>query len=253
MDYDNIPLYENIDPTYVEFSKAFDPETKYTLPYFFGTLGILYNKTMVDEADMDSWNVLWDPKYKGQIIMENSVRDTFVPALRLLDYSINTTDEDELNEALSMLCDQKDLVYSYLVDSSADEMIAGNAAMALIYSGEAAYAQDYNDDLDYVVPKEGSNMWMDSWFIPKTCQHKDAAEQFLNYLCREDIGMEKLLTMSGMLHQTPLFMTNWMKRFRKVLLFFSDQETLENCEIFNSLDVPATETYDYLWKKLKSY
>lgn len=190
MDYDNIPLYKNIDPTYVEFSKAFDPETKYTLPYFFGTLGILYNKTMVDEADMDSWNVLWNPKYKGQIIMENSVRDTFVPALRLLDYSINTTDEDELNEALSMLCDQKDLVYSYLVDSSADEMIAGNAAMALIYSGEAAYAQDYNDDLDYVVPKEGSNMWMDSWFIPKTCQHKDAAEQFLNYLCREDIGME---------------------------------------------------------------
>ena len=77
MDYDNIPLYENIDPTYVEFSKAFDPETKYTLPYFFGTLGILYNKTMVDEADMDSWNVLWNPKYKGQIIMENSVRDTY--------------------------------------------------------------------------------------------------------------------------------------------------------------------------------
>ncbi len=159
-------------------------------------------------------------KYKGQIIMENSVRDTFVPALRLLDYSINTTDEDELNEALSMLCDQKDLVYSYLVDSSADEMIAGNAAMALIYSGEAAYAQDYNDDLDYVVPKEGSNMWMDSWFIPKTCQHKDAAEQFLNYLCREDIGMEKLLTMSGMLHQTPLFMTNWMKRFRESTTIF---------------------------------
>ena len=236
MDYDNIPLYENIDPTYVEFSKAFDPETKYTLPYFFGTLGILYNKTMVDEADMDSWNVLWDPKYKGQIIMENSVRDTFVPALRLLDYSINTTDEDELNEALSMLCDQKDLVYSYLVDSSADEMIAGNAAMALIYSGEAAYAQDYNDDLDYVVPKEGSNMWMDSWFIPKTCQHKDAAEQYVWYATPNTAVYDEL-----------------DEEVQESTTIFSDQETLENCEIFNSLDVPATETYDYLWKKLKSY
>ena len=241
MDYDNIP-----------FSKAFDPETKYTLPYFFGTLGILYNKTMVDEADMDSWNVLWNPKYKGQIIMENSVRDTFVPALRLLDYSINTTDEDELNEALSMLCDQKDLVYSYLVDSSADEMIAGNAAMALIYSGEAAYAQDYNDDLDYVVPKEGSNMWMDSWFIPKTCQHKDAAEQFLNYLCREDIGMENFDYVWYATPNTAVY-DELDEEVQESTTIFSDQETLENCEIFNSLDVPATETYDYLWKKLKSY
>ena len=247
MDYDNIPLYENIDPTYVEFSKAFDPETKYTLPYFFGTLGILYNKTMVDEADMDSWNVLWNPKYKGQIIMENSVRDTFVPALRLLDYSINTTDEDELNEALSMLCDQKDLVYSYLVDSSADEMIAGNAAMALIYSGEAAYAH-----LDYVVPKEGSNMWMDSWFIPKTCQHKDAAEQFLNYLCREDIGMENFDYVWYATPNTAVY-DELDEEVQESTTIFSDQETLENCEIFNSLDVPATETYDYLWKKLKSY
>ena len=249
MDYDNIPLYENIDPTYVEFSKAFDPETKYTLPYFFGTLGILYNKTMVDEADMDSWNVLWNPKYKGQIIMENSVRDTFVPALRLLDYSINTTDEDELNEALSMLCDQKDLVYSYLVDSSADEMIAGNAAMALIYSGEAAYAQDYNDDLDYVVPKEGSNMWMDSWFIPKTCQHKDAAEQFF---CRADIGMENFDYVWYATPNTAVY-DELDEEVQESTTIFSDQETLENCEIFNSLDVPATETYDYLWKKLKSY
>ena len=207
---------------------------------------------MVDEADMDSWNVLWNPKYKGQIIMENSVRDTFVPALRLLDYSINTTDEDELNEALSMLCDQKDLVYSYLVDSSADEMIAGNAAMALIYSGEAAYAQDYNDDLDYVVPKEGSNMWMDSWFIPKTCQHKDAAEQFLNYLCREDIGMENFDYVWYATPNTAVY-DELDEEVQERTTIFSDQETLENCEIFNSLDVPATETYDYLWKKLKSY
>ena len=250
MDYDNIPLYENIDPTYVEFSKAFDPETKYTLPYFFGTLGILYNKTMVDEADMDSWNVLWNPKYKGQIIMENSVRDTFVPALRLLDYSINTTDEDELNEALSMLCDQKDLVYSYLVDSSADEMIAGNAAMALIYSGEAAYAQDYNDDLDYVVPKEGSNVWVDSWAVTKDCKNMENAEKFLNYLLRVDISK---ISFEYNHYGTPnkKLAEILPAKYTKDPALFPPSDVLDNCEIFRSLDRGTQDYYSKLWKEIK--
>ena len=252
MDYDNIPLYENIDPTYVEFSKAFDPETKYTLPYFFGTLGILYNKTMVDEADMDSWNVLWNPKYKGQIIMENSVRDTFVPALRLLDYSINTTDEDELNEALSMLCDQKDLVYSYLVDSSADEMIAGNAAMALIYSGEAAYAQDYNDDLDYVVPKEGSNIWIDSWVIPKNAEHKENAEKFINFLCRPDIALKNFEYIT---YSTPNEAARELiedESIRNSEIAFPDLSRYDNLETFQYLGTEADQVYGDLWNKVKS-
>lgn len=125
---------------------------------------------MVTDDEVSSWNILWDEHYKDSIIMQNSVRDSFVPALRLLNYDINTENETELNNAVDLLIKQKPLVYAYYVDETSDEMAAGNAAMALVYSGEAATAMELNDDLSYTVPKEGSNLWIDSWFIPKSCK-----------------------------------------------------------------------------------
>lgn len=252
INYDNIPLISNLDATYFTYCQSFDPDNKYAIPYFFGTLGILYDTTVVDESEVESWDVLWDPKYEGTIIMENSVRDSFVPALRKLGYSINTTDEDELNEALTLLCDQKDIVYSYLVDASADEMIAGNASMALIYSGEAAYARDFNENLAYSVPKEGSNMWIDAWFIPKSCNNKDNAELFLNYLCREDIAMQNFDYVWYATPNTAVY-DALDEETQNDKTIFADRETLENCEIFHSLDESSTQLYDYLWKQLKSY
>lgn len=252
LDYDNIPLVSNIDETYFEFSQSFDPQNQHSIPYFFGTLGILYDTTKVDASEVESWDVLWNPKYKGEIIMENSVRDSFAPALRRLDYSINSTDEDELNEALTMLCDQKELVYSYLVDASADEMIAGNASMALIYSGEAAYAQEFNENLEYSVPKEGSNMWIDSWFVPKSSRHKENAELFLNFLCRKDIAMKNFDYVWYATPNTAVF-DALDKEIQNDTTIFANEETLENCEVFHRLDEEATQMYDYLWKQLKSY
>ena len=167
INFDKIPLSKNLDDSYFEFSKAFDPENKYSMPYFFGTVGILYNKNKVDANDVKSWDILWNKKYKDQIIMEDSVRDTFVPALKRLGFSSNSTDKKELETALDQLIEQKPLVYSYLVDESADEVVAGNASMALVYSGEAAYAESLSKDLDYSVPTEGSNMWIDSWMKSK--------------------------------------------------------------------------------------
>ena len=145
INYDKIPLTENLEQTYFEFSKSFDPENKYTLPYFFGTVGILYNKDMVDETKVDSWDILWDQEYSGQIIMADSVRDSFMVALKRLGYSLNTAEEDKLREAQKLLIEQKPMVYSYLVDEAQDEMIAENAAMAVVYSGESGYALEYND------------------------------------------------------------------------------------------------------------
>lgn len=120
INFDKIPLSKNLDDSYFEFSKAFDPENKYSMPYFFGTVGILYNKNKVDANDVKSWDILWNKKYKDQIIMEDSVRDTFVPALKRLGFSSNSTDKKELETALDQLIEQKPLVYSYLVDESAD-------------------------------------------------------------------------------------------------------------------------------------
>ena len=228
INFDKIPLSKNLDDSYFEFSKAFDPENKYSMPYFFGTVGILYNKNKVDANDVKSWDILWNKKYKDQIIMEDSVRDTFVPALKRLGFSSNSTDKKELETALDQLIEQKPLVYSYLVDESADEVVAGNASMALVYSGEAAYAESLSKDLDYSVPTEGSNMWIDSWMIAKTCKNQENAEKFLDFLCREDIAMKNF---EYVYYATP----------NKAVYNKLDKETQENKTIFPDEELSLAE------------
>lgn len=252
MNYDNIPLKENLDETYFTFSRSFDPENKYSLPYFFGTVGILYNKEIVDVSETESWSVLWDEKYDGQIIMPDSVRDAFLVPLKLLGYSINTTEEAQLREAQQLLLDQKSMVYSYLVDEAQDEMIAENAAMAVVYSGEAAYALELNDNLAFSVPKEGSNMWIDSWFIPRTCTHQENAEKFLNFLCREDIAM---MNFDYVYYATPNTQVKDQldAELQENTTIFPPKEILDNCEILKSLDDNATTLYSELWLELKAY
>ena len=130
INWDNVSNIKNIGQTYMEQSKAFDPENKYSVPYCWGTVGILYNKTMVDEP-IDSWSVLWDPKYKDSILMQDSVRDAFGVTLKYLGYSLNSTDLDELNEAKNLLIKQKPLVQAYVVDQVRDKMIGNEAASVL--------------------------------------------------------------------------------------------------------------------------
>lgn len=252
MDFDNIPGVENLDPSYFEFSRAFDPENKYSMPYFFGTVGILYNSSMVDASEVTTWDVLWDEKYSGQIIMENSVRDSFMVPLKRLGYSLNTTDEGQLNEALDMLIEQKPMVYAYFVDESSDEMVAGNAAMALVYSGEAAAAKIYNDELDYAVPEEGSNMWIDSWFMPKTCKNQENAEKFLDFLCREDMAMKNFEYVYYATPNTAVY-DALDEETQNDPTIFPPKEILENCEVLDCLDNDSIALYNDLWKKLKSH
>lgn len=118
INFDDFEYYKNLDSSIIEASQIFDPENKYSMPYFYGTLGILYNTTMVSDEEVSTWNVLWDEAYKDSIIMQNSVRDSFTPALRLSGYDINTTDENQLNDALDLLIRQKPLVYAYYVDET---------------------------------------------------------------------------------------------------------------------------------------
>ena len=251
MDYTKIPEYKNIDQNIIDSSASFDPDHTYTLPYFYGTVGILYNTDEVDASEVDTWNVLWDSKYEGKIIMENSVRDCFLVPLKQLGYSLNTTNPDELDEALDMLLDQKPLIYAYFVDETGDEMAAGNASLAVVYSGEAAYAQSLSDKLEYNVPKEGSNLWIDSWFIPKTCKNTENAEKFLDFLCREDIAK---MNFDYVYYATPntAVYDNLDEETKNDATIFPDKETLDNCEVYVSLDEEGTNLYNQLWKTLKS-
>ncbi len=152
-------------------------------------LVFLYNKTMVDEP-IDSWDVLWDEKYADNILMQDSVRDAFMVALKRLGYSMNTTDEAQVKEAAQTLIDQKPLVQAYVIDQVRDKMIGNEAAIGVIYSGEAIYTQRENPDLEYVIPKEGTNVWIDSWVIPKNAKNKENAEKFIDFMCREDIALK---------------------------------------------------------------
>ena len=150
-----------------------------------------------------------------------------------------------------MLIDQKPLIYAYFVDETGDEMAAGNASLAVLYSGEAAYAQSLSDNLAFSVPKEGSNLWIDSWFLPKTCKNQENAEKFLDFLCREDIAK---MNFDYVYYATPntAVYHSLDEDEKNDATIFPDQKTLERCEVYVSLDEAGTKLYNQLWKELKS-
>ena len=252
INWDNVPNIKNIDPTYMDQSKSFDPDNAYSVPYCFGTVGILYNKTMVDEP-IDSWDVLWDPKYTDNILMQDSVRDAFSVALKRKGYSLNSTDVNELEEATADLIKQKPLVQAYVIDQVRDKMIGNEAAIGVIYSGEAIYTQWENENLEYVIPKEGSNVWIDSWVIPKNAQNKENGEKFINFLCRPDIA---LMNFEYITYSTPNKEARALiedEELRNSTIAFPTSDMLKDCETFRFLGNDADAFYNELWNKVKAH
>ena len=251
INFDNIPNVKNIGKDYMEQSRQFDPENKYSVPYCWGTVGILYNKTMVDEP-ITSWSVLWDEKYKDNILMQDSVRDAFGVTLKYLGYSLNSTDLDELTEARDLLIKQKPLVQAYVIDQVRDKMIGNEAAIGVIYSGEAIYTQMENPDLEYVIPEEGSNIWIDSWVIPKNAENKENAEKFINFLCRPEIA---LMNFEYITYSTPNSEARKLiedEAIRNSEIAFPDLSKYDNLESFQYLGTEADQTYGELWNQVKS-
>ena len=251
INFDNIPNLKNIGKQYLEQSRQFDPENKYSVPYCWGTVGILYNKMMVDEP-VDSWSILWDPKYKDNILLQDSVRDAFGVTLKYLGYSLNSIDLDELTEAKNLLIEQKPLVQAYVIDQVRDKMIGNEAALGVIYSGEAIYTQKENPNLEYVIPKEGSNIWIDSWVIPKNAEHKENAEKFINFLCRPDIA---LMNFEYITYSTPNEAARELiedESIRNSEIAFPDLSKYDNLETFQYLGTEADQVYGDLWNKVKS-
>lgn len=251
IDYSSMPNYQNVNQDIIDMSASFDPTHEYTVPYFYGTLGILYNKKMADASDLNTWDCLWNGKYKDNMIMINSVRDAFTPALRTLDYSINETDTAKLDEAFDILNKQSSDVLAYYVDETCDEMVAENAAIAVCYSGEAAAAMAENDNLDYIVPKEGSNLWIDSWFIPKTCKNKEGAQEFLNYICSDEPAQ---LNFEYVYYASPIqsVIDNQDAETKENEAINPPSDMLKNCEVYRALNDDDATLYNTLWQRLKS-
>ncbi len=248
---DNIPnAKENIGEQYWEQSQEFDPENKYSIPYAWGTLGILYNKTMVDE-EVDSWSILWDEKYSGQILMQDSVRDIFCVALAKNGFSMNSLNIDELQIAKNDLIAQKPLVQAYVIDEVRDKMIGNEAAIGVIYSGEAIYTQRENEDLVYVIPKEGTNLWIDNWVIPANCENLENAEKFINFMCRPDIAA---INFEYLTYSTPNIggREECADEFLKNSPIAFPDITAYHFETYTYLGEEGDELYANLYKEIKS-
>ena len=247
LDFENIPNYQYIDSKFKNL--AYDFNNEYSVPYMWGTVGILYNKTMVEEK-VDSWSILWDKKYEKQILMLDSLRDSIGITLKMLDYSLNTKDDKELEEAKLALMKQKPLVLAYVGDEVKDKMIGGEAALAVVWSGDAIYTIRENPDLEYVIPKEGSNLWFDAVVIPKTSKNKKEAELFINYLCETEVAFKNADYIG---YATPHIEAIKMlpKELTSDKSAYPDEDDLIKSEVLEDL-ANSLVKYDRIWTEVKS-
>ena len=252
VDYDQLPnTKEHIGEQYFEAMEAFDPGNQYAVPYFWGTVGILYNTNMVDDP-VTSWDILWNPKYKGEILMQDSVRDAFMIPMIRNGFSINTVDPAEIEIATQDLIAQSPLVQAYVVDQVRDKMIGNEAALGVIYSGEALYCQWENPDLEYVVPDEGSLVWFDSWVITKNARNKENALKWIDFLSRPDIA---LMNFEYITYSVPNVTAREMiedEELRNSEIAFPGEDILSRCYSEEYLGEEGEKLYSEAWKRVKS-
>ncbi|MBP3409746.1 MAG: spermidine/putrescine ABC transporter substrate-binding protein, partial [Clostridia bacterium] len=248
LDLNSMPNFANVKEGLK--NPSYDPGNKHSVPYMWGTLGILYNTEMVD-GEITSWSALFDQKNAGKVIMMNSMRDTIGLALKYLGYSMNTRDEAEINAAKDILVKQKqDKIESgYLLDETKDKMVGNEAAIAIIYSGDAQYAIEKNDKLKYVIPEEGSNIWTDSMCIPKSSQHVAEAQQFIDFMCRPDIAQ---MNFEYIYYCSPIQQVadGLSEEDAASATINPSEEVVARCEYFNDVS-DCMELYENAWMEVR--
>ena len=258
LDYDNIPNFDLIDDTYKHLS--YDPENKYTVPYPWGALGIIYNTAMVSEP-ITSWSAMFDPQYAGQVLMINNSRDAIGAALLSLGYSLNTTDESQLEEAFSLIKQAKDngVYQAFVMDEVFGKMEGGNAAIAMYYAGDYLTMLENNEDLAFVIPEEGSNWFVDAMCVLKSSQHKDEAEEWINFIASTDANLANMDYIwyaspnAEALEEYPAYYQEVNDEELDPELYeimAPSEETLARCELYKNLPKATLRLYDSLWTRL---
>lgn len=251
LDMDNIPNYKYIMDNYRGL--AYDPDNRYSVPYTWGTVGIIYNAEQIDipKEEID-WDILWDEKYKDQILMFDNPRDAFAIAELLLGYSLNTEDPDELKAAAEKLKEQKQYVQAYVMDEVFDKMAAGEALLAPYYAGDALTILEDNEDLDFVIPKSGTNLFVDAMCIPSSAKQKEAAEMYINFMCEPDIAYANI---DYICYSTPHSAAYEMldEEVREDPVSYPDSEFIANkTTVFVNLSDEANDQMKDLWTEMKS-
>lgn len=251
LNFDNIPNYKYIGDEYRGLS--YDPDEKFSVPYTWGTVVIVYNTKFVDEEDVadESINLLWNEKYAGNILMFDNPRDTFALAHIRLGNSINTTNPDDWYAAAEELKKQKPLVQAYVMDQIFDKMINEEAYIAAYYAGDAMTMMDENEDLAAYVPREGANMFFDSMCVLKNSQNKEAAEKFINFMCETDIAVRNAEEVWYAIPHTAAYEALDPEQSEDPLVYPPD-EVLEKCEVFINLNQETLILQSELWINLKT-
>lgn len=251
LDFENIPNFSYIMDNFRNM--AYDPENAYSVPYTWGTVGIIYDETMIDmdEEDID-WDILWDETYADQILMFDNPRDAFAISEIMLGYSLNTEDPDELVDAAEKLKEQKKIVQGYVMDEIFDKMAAGDALIAPYYAGDALTIMEDNDCLNFVVPKSGTNLFVDAMCIPVGAKQKEAAEMYINFMCEPDIAYANI---DYICYSTPHSAAFDMldEEVQNDPVSYPDEELIaERTTVFVNLSDDANKLMQDLWTEMKS-
>lgn len=248
---ENIPNLAGISELYLD--KEYDPGNVYSVPYMWCMVGITYNKDMVDEADLEQgWNLLWDPRYTGQILQFNNSRDCFAMALKTLGRSMNPTSTQDLDDALVKLQEQKPLVQAYVMDEVFDKMEGGEAALAPYYTGDGLTMIAENPSLGMFIPEEGTLQCVDAMCIPASSQNQEAAEMFINYMCEVDVALQNALFIQ---YTSPVEAVRELlpAELRDSELMYPDPALIERSEYPSVISDELNSAMDMAWSQMKSF
>ena len=250
LDHSKLPNLKNIDQRFMDL--PFDPENKYSIPYFWGTVGIVYNPSMIGGKKIESWNDLWDPELKNQILLIDGAREVMGMGLNSLGYSLNDTNPEHLEEAKRKLDTLTPNVKAVVGDESRMLLENQEAAIGLVWSGVASEIMYENEDLEYVVPEEGSNLWFDNMVIPKTAKNVEAAHQFINFMLDAEVAAENTEYVS---YSTPnkealKYMPEDMVSDER---FYPPPELTEKLEVYENLGKKNLAYYNELFLKFKMH
>lgn len=246
---DNIPNISQMDEEYLDLE--IDPGNKYSVPYMFGTVGLIYNKDVVKE-EVNSWDILWNEKYKDRIFMFDTYRDTIGVALKKLGYSLNSTNQKEIDEAKELLLEQRKLVKPlYGVDNGTTMIPAGETDINMIWSGEGLNLQDEYPNLVYVVPEEGANFWIDSLCIPKNAKNVEGAEKFINFVSDKKSAL-RIADEIGYTTPNKEARQEQPENVRNNPNAYMPTEIMNRCEIYKDFPIDVKKMYDKAWIAIKS-
>ena len=252
----NLSNYKNLDDEILKLSTSFDYKNTYAIPYVYSTIGIVYNKTLLDEKNLpypNSWSDLWNGKYRDEILLQDAVRDLLMVALKKNKLSLNTKDKSEIEQARKDLISQKELLVNYVIDEVRDLMVSGSKSIGVTYSGEMEYIRSSNPDNEYVyvIPDEGTNMTIDCFVIPENSANKDSAKKWINFMLRPDISK---MNYDYMHYGCPNEAVQKSLPFNELedesIFPKLDDESLKKYEIYKYLGSEIEDLYLDVWKSV---